>query len=145
MDLVEILKDAPEGTKLYSTAFGYVELLSSMDSSIFPIKVRTIPGNIYQSFTKEGKIGPQYQNTECLLFPSKENRDWSKFQVEKSYEFKPFDKVLVRNGVGNKWKCDYFSHMSDDNYYHVCVGNIWKCCIPYNNNTKHLIGTTENF
>ena len=138
MNIAEILKSVPKGTKLYSPVCGELSFVTINDNNTFPI----ICGNECStySFTKEGKY-VDVPNGECVLFPSKENKDWSKFKVEKSHGFKPFDKVLVRNGVGNKWKCDYFSHMSNDNYYYVCIGNIWKYCIPYNDNTKHLIGT----
>ena len=55
--------------------------------------------------------------------------------------FNPFDKVLVRVGNNNKWTCDLFSH-----YYKGfhCIGcNDWSQCIPYNDDTKHLLGTTD--
>ena len=78
-----------------------------------------------------------------MLFPSKENRDWNTFKVEKSYEFKPFDKVLVRHNKNANWVCDYFSHKYKDGY--TCSGGIiWDYCIPYNDDTKHLVGTNKN-
>lgn len=55
--------------------------------------------------------------------------------------FQPFDKVMVRVGNKSKWTCDLFSH------YHKgfhCVGcDDWIQCIPYNDDTKHLLGTTD--
>ena len=57
---------------------------------------------------------------------------------------KPYDKVLVRDcNIGN-WVCDLFSHIGDkDTYPFYCVGNYYRWCIPYNDDTKHLIGTSE--
>ena len=58
------------------------------------------------------------------------------------YEFKPFDKVLVRN-KNTKWYCDFFSHKSGNMY--VCVGELWQQCLPYNEDTAKLIGTTNEY
>ena len=88
-------------------------------------------------------------NAECTLFPSKEQRDWSKFKVKK-HKFdhntlKPFDKVLVRETDSGDWCCGLFSHrvVFDD----ICKYNVgeilYAMCIPYNEDTKHLVGTTE--
>lgn len=56
---------------------------------------------------------------------------------------KPFDKVLVRDGKAESWMCDIYSHkLKDDNFY-VCISNEYYYCIPYNEETKHLVGTTE--
>lgn len=147
MNIAKILENVPNGTKLYSTVFGDVEFLYVNYELEHPIKVKTC-SNLCEYFDKEGKYNINYPDSECVLFPSRENRDWSKFQIEEPYEFKPFEPVLVRNEVSNKWKCDYFSHITKTNdncYYYICVSNIWKYCIPYNNNTKHLVGTTGDF
>ncbi len=60
------------------------------------------------------------------------------------HEFKPFEQVLVRDGKGNHWKADYYSHTIPDKNgdYYSCVGNVWKYCIPYAGN-EHLLGTTN--
>lgn len=60
------------------------------------------------------------------------------------YEFKPFDKVLVRNFEGGPWAADIFSNIDTDGSY-ICVGGIKSYCIPYNEETAHLLGTTENY
>ena len=54
--------------------------------------------------------------------------------------FQPFDKVLVRDGDLGLWKCDIFSDYYD-NFY--CFRGTWKQCIPFNEETKHLLGTTD--
>lgn len=140
MSIAEILKDCPIGTRLYSLIYGEVslEFIQSSDT-IYPICCRTRHGNIV-SFTKDGKL--QISNAEPTLFPSKEQRDWSKFGVsdqETKPQFKPFDKVLVRDIDENKWECDLFSHIDEEDYY-VCVGSWWMQCIPYEGN-EHLLGT----
>ena len=53
----------------------------------------------------------------------------------------PFDKVLVRNFPVSIWQCGIFSHKHFDQYF--VYNDTYKFCIPYNNDTKHLIGTTD--
>lgn len=144
LNLLEILKDCPEGTKLYSPVFGEVKF-ESINDIIGPIIVTTNTGNT-EYFTADGKMY-NYYNGECLLFPSKEQRDWSKFEPKQPKfdpnTLQPFDKVLVRDGTAESWMCDIYSHkLKDDNFY-VCISNEYYYCIPYNEETKHLVGTTE--
>lgn len=61
--------------------------------------------------------------------------------IGKNYEFKPFDKVLARECETDKWRADLFSHMNEEGEF-ICIGYVWDECIPYNENTAHLIGTT---
>ena len=78
INLCEILKDTPKGTKLYTPIFGEVEFIGIEGSSLpkYPISV-TKNGFTYY-FTKEGYYSED--GIECLLFPSKDQRDWSKCQ-----------------------------------------------------------------
>ena len=59
---------------------------------------------------------------------------------------KPFDKVLVRNYSSCYWNCDFFSRVDDStsNHKFITIGYAYKFCIPYNDDTKHLIGTTDD-
>lgn len=149
INLCEILKDCPEGTKLYSPVFGWV-LFKGIErgDSFCPIDVTCIENQTVHSFCKDGRYIPDALNGECLLFPSKEERDWSKFKVKKPKfdpkTLQPFDKVLVHHKYGC-WKCGLFSHFNDkaSEYKWSCVGSEYIYCIPYNEDTKHLVGTTE--
>ena len=98
LDLREILKDVPRGTKLYSTTHGdiYLEEIKANDSE-YPIICYHNDFLVYFCFTKEGKHS-QHGNGECILFPSKENRDWNKFEL--SCTFKPGDVLTSKDGVG---------------------------------------------
>ena len=118
LDLIEILKDCPIGTKLYSTTVGgYVKFIGfdSNEKSKFPILTRTRQGTSY-NFTEEGKVSAISDEAECILFPSKDQRDWSKFNCPKfdSRLLKPFDKVLVRNSEQTPWRCNIFSFLDED-------------------------------
>ena len=156
IDLTKILDGCPKGTKLYSTIYGEV-IFSEIDSSGYhPIRLNyyregeTFPVTI--SFTKDGKS--IYGYGECTLFPSKDQRDWSKFvrfwDIPKIKRFdintlQPFDKVLVRNTSTVLWKADFYSFSKyPEQDTAKCVGGYWFNCIPYNDDTKHLIGTNDD-
>ena len=84
LKLVEILKDSPKGTKLYSTAYRDVELIrvnQNDDVDYYPIEIKLSDDSI-TSVTTDGRLC-EYYNGECVLFQSKEQRDWSKFNVKK--------------------------------------------------------------
>ena len=205
LNLIEILKDCPEGTKLYSPVLGEVEFVKIVDEDgYYPIRVIGENGNA--SFTSQGKLF-NIQQGECLLFPSREQRDWSKFKqlvkpkfkvgdkivnihgklmgasgsygiiseitddkyifTDTSYAFIrnqdgwelvpvkkpkfdpktlcPFDKVLVRDRDVECWICGIFSHIINEcaPYGCVCIYYAYEYCIPYNDDTKHLVGTTD--
>ena len=151
MDLTKILKDCPAGTKLYSTIYGDVKFSHIVKDSDCPIILHTYKGGV-TVVTKHGKHNIDFENEgECVLFPSKDQRDWSKFTAPwyKKDRFdpktlKPFDRVLVRDCEYHKWTCDLFSHMCDNTLYKFqCFGFQYNYCIPYNEETKHLVGTTE--
>ena len=59
--------------------------------------------------------------------------------------FKPFDKVLGFYEVeGGSWECAIFSHLNETEHSAICTGIIYNKCIPYNEDTKHLVGTNED-
>ena len=98
INIAERLKDCPKGTKLYSPLCGEVTLTTVNRDSRHPICVegKTTEGDsISLSFTKYGQYGVHFNQGECLLFPSKENRDWSSFQNP----FKDGDIVFYNNNV----------------------------------------------
>lgn len=253
IDLAKILKDCPRGTKLYSKVHGEVEFAYIVEKSNKPIVViATQKDNnetYYKDFTANGCLYSAYEVDECLLVPSKEQQDWSKFSApwykqdkdderlrkttiaflkdfaEQGYEnaiecidwleskgeqipspkfkvgdkivnsfrkyiralssegiiskitddkyiftdgsyifisdqdswelvqdrfdpktLKPFDRVIVRKAYVLYWSCDLFSYnyidFNGDNKS-VCIGDNYSYCIPYNDETKHLVGTTN--
>ena len=230
INIAEKLKNCPKGTKLYSSLFGKVELLSVDDDCDFPITVRTDEKKGKACFTKEGCYHSCYSDAECVLFPSSKMRDWNNFfkpgdvlvhwyhglgvifkewidayisfkvsicqlknggfakrdekvfmsedfskasdeqrdkfiaDMEKFFggkynpetlsvepvnsksPFRPFDKVLVRDTDEQTWCANYFSHYKNDpDYFYVCINGIYHYCIPYNEHTAHLLGTTDPY
>ena len=65
--------------------------------------------------------------------------------IEPKCSLKPFDKVLVRDSEDDVWKAGYFSNYDEDNksFLYICVGSLYKLCIPYEGN-EYLLGTTNN-
>ena len=58
--------------------------------------------------------------------------------------FKPFDKVLVRDDDDEPWRIAFYGYYNKEAHYSHFVGTCWaKQCIPYNDDTKHLLGTTD--
>ena len=151
IDLTKILKNCPEDFELYTPLHGKVYFSSITENGKFPIVVKTKLLNAI-SFTKEGYYFIDATNGECLLLPSNEMRDWSKFIAPwlKKERFNPktlqtFDKVLSRNSKNITWSIDYFSHMEDiyKPYQFFCLSDNYTYCIPYNDDTKHLVGTKD--
>lgn len=145
LNLEEILKDCQKGTKLYSPICGeveFVEILSGCDLSIKTIS-KTYD---LMLFCKNGQY---LMGGECVLFPSKGQRDWSKFQPKKSKfdpkTLMPFDRVLQFDTLNAIWTCDFYSHKINEDvpYPYECVGAVSNRVIPYNEETKHLVGTNK--
>ena len=148
IDLTKILKDCPKGTKFYTSVWGEASFERILERGFYTIGIDTLSG--YKYLTKEGRY-INADDAECILFPSKDQRDWSKFtapwyKMEKfdHKTLEAFDRVLVRNFKTTKWRCEHFSHFDVDNY-NPCIasGCSYTFCVPYNDETKHLVGTTE--
>lgn len=95
INIAEILKDCPEGTKLYSPLCGECTLFR-IDNELNRIII-AIPDGRTISFNQDGTY-LNVNNAECLLFPSKENGDWSTFQQP----FKNGDIIYVETYEGFK-------------------------------------------
>ena len=152
IDLTKILKDCPKGTKLYSTVYGDVEFYKiDLDSdSTLKIYVKIWAGVIVR-FDDSGKLELSCRG-ECTLFPSRDQRDWSKFNPQKPKfdpkTLQPYMKVLVRDSYKSQWKCEFYSHERENEkssfkYTVTCSSLAYVYCIPYNDDTKHLVGTAE--
>ena len=150
IDLTKILKNCPNSTKLYSLVHGEVNFQNSDFSLIYPIVVKLKNGNL-ECFTSNGKLFNNYGG-ECILFPSREQRDWSKFTAPwyKKEKFdpktlKPFDRVIARDSSAYSWRCAFYSHTKENGnpFRYVTENSAYEFCVPYNDDTKHLVGTTE--
>ena len=149
LDLTKILKNCPKGWKLYSTVLGEVSFVEINNDKYHSIIVKP-KDDVVESFAIDGKMIAHFDG-ECTLFPSKNQRDWNKFTApwykkEKfdPHTLKPFDRVLVRNCRAYKWKCEHFLYFNEGNDYPcMCTSNSYAFCVPYNDDTKHLVGTND--
>lgn len=139
MDLVKILENTPVGTPLYSTVFGTLYFEKIDCHTGYPIICRSRDNDIWR-FTKDGKYVED--DGECVLFPSKDNKNWNDFIKD---TFKPFDKVLVRDSIYQPWNLTFFSYIdkgSNKGKYCTINGYHWGNCILYEGN-EHLLGVVE--
>lgn len=230
LDLTEILKNCPKGTKFYSRCFGIVNFLKIQKDWIL---VADYIGSILK-YDKNGKFNYAEESAEIDLFPSKDQRDWSKWhrpfidgdiltytlwnkptiyiyrengtrntsyyaayssgtntfysdatgalagdiadlrfandeekqklfdiikkngyewdsekkelkKIEEKFDIdtlQEFDRVLARSNNGI-WFVDIYSHFCEKDNEFGCVGGIHSQCVPYNDETKHLRGTSQ--
>lgn len=223
IDLTEILKHCPEGTKLYSPIYGEVTFTEILNHNILGKATKWDREIVTVTFTRLGRLSGEFSNSECVLFPSKDQRDWDKFRIptkkgdimmftdksavfmidamtddyvtiiayvdkystfrtgghmllnyipaskdmkkkffdamdkagytwdgetlkKKECQFKPFEKVLVRDSESDKWECTFYSHFdskSKGRYNHNTISGVYVMCIPFEGN-EHLVGTTKN-
>ena len=145
IDLTKILKDCPKGWNLYTSVFGYVKFLEVDNNHVSIERV----GKIIQ-IASDGRVYSCSEG-ECIIFPSRNQRDWSKFTAPwyKKDKFnpktlQPFDKVLARDTHDSEWGCDFFCSIDIiKDYKYNCLTSYYKYCIPYNEETKHLVGTGD--
>ena len=163
IDLTKILKDCPMGWKFYSSVYGDVEFIEIYRKPVLRTRENEWLGQVIHDcshpvrfWTTNGiehcvsSRGEMIKGRgECTLFPSRDQRDWSKFTAPwyKNEKFdpktlNPFDRVLVRNFKTTKWRCEHFSYFDGSNY-NPCIASCcsYTFCIPYNDDTKHIIIT----
>ena len=151
IDLTQILKDCPKETEFWSDDYGKVKFLGIDIKRKYPIMVIRTDGYV-AFYTKEGWCSVDFP-ASCLLWPSKDCRDWSKFTApwykKEREKFDPktlqqYDKVIGRDSNDDIWECSLFSHIREhESFPYRCVGTSFVYCIPYNDETKHLVGTTD--
>lgn len=104
------------------------------------------------------ELRPATDSEKQQLFDAlaKEGKAWDSdkkqiVDLPKKCEFKPFDKVLCRNSKDDTWEADFFARLTrkeidytQSNRY-LCVGQLWMYCILYNEETAHLLGTTDEW
>ena len=117
LNLAEILKDCPKGTKLYSTIYGDIELAGVyLKDDEYPIEIKIGEGGDTTYVANDGRLLRDFQG-ECTLFPSRDQRDWSKFKV-KNPKFKVGDKIvnIPRKHMGILGTQGIISKITDDKY-----------------------------
>jgi hypothetical protein len=160
INVAQILKDLPKGTKLYSPLFGNCEL-DSVDSFNIKIKATSLNDSIY-TFNRDGCYYGCIEESECILFPSKENRDWNKFQkpyrdgehmtqtdkdsllqdlcsrLPYGVKVKINEKIETLNVIGDD--DGYYFNFLNDNEEGVTIENIKPYLFPLSSMTKEQEG-----
>ena len=103
-------------------------------------------------------IQPITETQQIILFDAlaKKDKAWDaeKKQIvdlKPKVELKPFDKELCRNSKDDTWEADFFARLTrkeidyTQSGKYLCVGDLWMYCIPYNEETAHLLGTTDEW
>lgn len=171
INLTKILKDCPKGWKFYSSVYGEVKFetiefqrlkyrynsyMPTCKHQIVEEDPRPIKFTVQDIEHCVSSAGEHIKGKgECTFFPSKEQRDWSKFKAPwyKKDKFdpkilKPFDRVLARIDGGDVycWFADFVSTPTIEKYDLLpCImsNKDANMIIPYNDDTKHLVGTKE--
>jgi hypothetical protein len=145
INLCEILKDCPMGTPFWSPILGGVKFMD-IDESFVTVEDKF--GSSWDINSDSTLTISKNKSEEPMLYPSREQRDWSKWQCPKPKfdpkTLQPFDKVLARIN-DRRWYADFISIAAGDNVSAICTmsGMGFHKIIPYNDDTKHLVGTSD--
>ena len=151
LNLCEILKDCPMYEPFWSPMLGDVKF-HHIDHEAKRTLITLKTGTQWNINPDATITFANVTSPEIMLFPSREQRDWSKFTAPwyKKERFDPktlkaFDSVIVKNIQNNIWHIQYFSHINEKSttYPFFCLHDSYAYCIPYNDETKHLVGTKD--
>ena len=96
---------------------------------------------------REIRLATNPEKLQLFGMLTKEGKYWDSANKQivdlKEYQFKPFEKVLVRDSYEDEWRASFFSNIREGYSKYVTTGLVWKFCIPYEGN-EHLLGTTNN-
>lgn len=123
--------------KFYKHTLSFYVSLNEMVGLLFADEVES---------SEEYRFATEEEKQQLFDALEKEGKAWDaeKKQIvdlKPKVELKPFDKVLVRDFGSQAWQVSLFSYKDSDSYY-CCNGCGWNQCIPYNEKTAHLLGTT---
>ena len=113
-----------------------------------------------KNFFKENlstiRLATEEEKQQLFDALAKEGKAWDAGKKEvvdlkPKVKLKPFDKVLCRNSKDDTWEADFFARLTrkeidyTQSGKYLCVGDLWMYCIPYNEETAHLLGTTDDW
>lgn len=141
-DIVMYGKSAAICRKIYKHTLSFYVSLNEMVGLLFADEVES---------SEEYRFATEEEKQQLFDALEKEGKAWDaeKKQIvdlKPKCEFKPFDKVLGRNEKNDVWEAELFSHYREESQYPFhCIGFSRKYCIPYNEKTAHLLGTTDDW
>lgn len=129
---IGVLKKDEQGCFMFDTFLTKDKVCYNSEYIYLPIRLATEEEKkqLFSALAKEGK---QWDSEKKMIV-----------DLKPKVEFKPFDKVLSRRCSEDYWVLNFYSHKTD--YYHICIdGSSNLYCIPYNEETAHLLGTTDDW
>ena len=98
--------------------------------------------------SEEYRFATEEEKQQLFDALEKEGKAWDTekkqiVDIKKEHQFKPFEKVLVRDSIDDVWRASFFSHIKENDGRYVTTCVTWKFCIPYIGN-ESLVGTTKD-
>ena len=168
LETLEIEKAQPEfkdGDIVCISGMGYLAygIVKSINNSSKKLEyyvlndMSTLKFEDWLSF-EDKQIQPITETQRIILFDAlaNEGKAWDSdkkaiVDLKPKVELKPFDKVLCRNSKDDTWEADFFARLTrkeidyTQSGKYLCVGDLWMYCIPYNEETAHLLGTADDW
>ena len=141
-DIVVYGKSVAICRKIYKHTLSFYVSLNEMFGLLFADEVES---------SEEYRFATEEEKQQLFDALEKKGKAWNAEKKEfidlrPKVEFKPFDKVLGRNEKCEVWEAELFSHYKEESRYpFCCIGFSRKYCIPYNEDTAHLLGTTDDW
>lgn len=146
-DIVVYGKSVVICRKIYKHTLSFYVSLNEMFGLLFADEVES---------SEEYRFATEEEKQQLFDALEKEGKAWDAekkliVDLKPKCEFKPFDKVLCRNSKDDTWEADFFARLTrkeidyTQSGKYLCVGDLWMYCIPYNEETAHLLGTTDEW
>lgn len=146
-DIVVYGKSVAICRKIYKHTLSFYVSLNEMFGLLFAVEVES---------SEEYRFATEEEKQQLFDALEKKGKAWDAekkliVDLKPKCEFKPFDKVLCRNSKDDTWEADFFARLTrkeidyTQSGKYLCVGDLWMYCIPYNEETAHLLGTTDEW
>ena len=158
LDVEKVQSEFKDGDVVCISGMGYLAygIVKSINNSSKKLEyyvlndMSTLKFEDWLSF-EDKQIQSITETQQIILFDAlaRENKAWNAEKKEivdlkPKVKLKPFDKVIVRCSKADKWSIDFFSYKVSNGY--ICTGDAWfGYCLPYNEETAHLLGTTDDW
>lgn len=138
-DIVVYGKSVAICRKIYKHTLSFYISLNEMFGLLFADEVES---------SEEYRFATEEEKQQLFVALEKEGKAWDAekkqiVDIKKEHQFKPFEKVLVRDSIDDVWRASFFSHIKENDGRYVTTCVTWKFCIPYIGN-ESLVGTTKD-
>ena len=138
-DIVVYGKSVAICRRIYKHTLSFYVTLNEMVGLLFADEVES---------SEEYRFATEEEKQQLFDALEKEGKAWDAekkqiVDIKKEHQFKPFEKVLVRDSIDDVWRASFFSHIKENDGRYVTTCCTWKFCIPYIGN-ESLVGTTKD-